>query len=172
MPDTEVLPVPAELLPMTGVHVLRHDRCVVEVSLRLLGRPILRGRFAAVHGEWTFGGDRDELRVVLDPASLRTGVPLLHRALTGRPTELGFDAGEIDLFADRTVHIAGHVQLPSGTRELRLSGDLRHVGDGFFVVWATGALPPSRHKPRRLGLLARVVARRRLHVEIAIEFVR
>lgn len=172
MPDTEVLPVPAELLPLTGVHVLHRDRCVVEVSLRLLGRPILRGRFAAIHGEWTISDDRDALRVVLDPASLRTGVPLLHRALTDRLTELGFDAGEIDLFADGTVDIAGHVQLPSSARELRLSGDLRHVGDNFFVVWAAGTLPASRHKPQGLGLLARVVARRRLHVEIAIEFVR
>lgn len=164
MPDTEVQPVPAGLLPLTGIHVLRRDRCVIEISLRLMGRPILRGRFAAVHGEWTIGDDGHRLRVVLDPASLRTGIPLLHRILT--PADLGFDAGEIDLFADRTVHIAGHVRLPSSARELRLAGDLRHVDDDGFVVWAAGTLLPSRHKPR--GFLAR----RRLHVEIAIEFVR
>ncbi len=171
MPDTEVLPVVTELLPATGVHVLRQDRCVVEVSLRLLGCPILRGRFPAIRGSWTIG-DEHELRIVLDAASLRTGIPLLHRALTGALTELTFEAREIDLFADRTVEISGQVLLPASTRDLRLSGDLRHVGDEAFVLWAAGALPPSRHKPRRLGPIARLAFRRRLHVEVAIEFVR
>jgi hypothetical protein len=173
MSDTEVLPYP--VLPATGVYALRRDRCVIELSIRLLGRPLLRGRFAAAGGRFTIA-DPLEFFAVLDSASLRTGVPLLHRALTGhrgfRRAELTFSAQEIVLDADHVLDLVGRLTLPGCDREIHLRGDLRHVDDERIVVWAAGVLPPPRRGPRALGRIARLLARRNLHIEIAIEFVR
>jgi hypothetical protein len=169
MPDTAVLPLPAP--PTAGGYTLRRDRCVVELSVRLLRLPVLRGRLTATGGDWTPGSG---LTVVLDSASLRTGVPFLHRALTGprglRGAELTFVAEEVE--AGEELVLDGRVQLPDATREARLRGDIRYQDEECVVVWAAGVIPPPRRKPRCLGRIARLLAGRRLHVEIAIEFVR
>ncbi|MFD9887993.1 hypothetical protein ACFWY9_01525 [Amycolatopsis sp. NPDC059027] len=169
MPDTEVLPA---LLPdgvRREVYTLRRDRCVIETSLRLLRFPVLRGRFSASGGH--FDVAEPELTVVLDAASLRVGVPFLSRFLTG-PRGLStadhpdvvVEAPVVLLGADRVVDLVCRVVLPGTTRDLRLRGDLRYVDDERIILWAKGILPKTRRKAR--------FARRRVHVEIAMEFVR
>jgi hypothetical protein len=137
MSDTAVLPAP----PGTG-YALRRDRCVIELSLRLLRVPLLRRRLVATDGHWTPGGP---LTVTLAP-------------------DLVFTAGEV---ADDPLVIDGRV----AGRTVRLRGDVRHRDEDGVVIWAAGSVLPARRKPRR-GRIARFLAGRRLHAEIAIEFVR
>jgi hypothetical protein len=137
MSDTAVLPAPAA----TG-YTLRRDRCVVELSLRLLRVPLLRRRLVATDGQWTPGGP---LTVTLAP-------------------DLVFTAGEVP---DDPVVIDGRV----AGRAVRLRGDVRYRDEDCVVVWAAGTVLPARRKPRR-GRVARFLAGRKLHAEIAIEFVR
>lgn len=144
------------VLPATG-YTLRQDRCVIEVSPR---PPLVRGRLAATGGHWTPGST---LTVSFDPGSLRTGVPFLGRAFRG---------GELTFTADETGDDPFVAEGLVAGREVRLSGDVRHRDSRSVVVWAVGVVPPLRRKPRRAGRLVRLLARRRLRVEIAIEFVR
>ncbi|MEV7099388.1 hypothetical protein AB0M80_41835 [Amycolatopsis sp. NPDC051045] len=150
MPDTA-------LLPATTSYTLRRDRCVIEVSPR---PPLVRGRLTATGGHWTPGGT---LSVTLDPGSLRTPIPFLGRAFRGG--ELSFTAGEV---AEDPFVVEGSV----AGRAVRLRGDVRHRDEFGVVVWATGFVLPARRKPAHAGRLVRLLARRRLRVEIAIEFVR
>ncbi|MFE0025012.1 hypothetical protein [Amycolatopsis sp. NPDC059021] len=169
MPDTEVLPA---LLPdgvRREVYTLRRDRCVIETSLRLLGYPVLRGRLTASGGHFDVAGPA--LTVVLDAASLRVGVPFLAKILTGprglsaaEHPDVVVEAPVVRLGANRVVDFVCRVALPGTTRELRLHGDLRYVDDERIILWAKGILPKTRRKAR--------LARRRVHVEIAMEFVR
>jgi len=54
--DTAVLPVrPVDGLPPAGAYRLRLDRCVVEVSVRVFGRPLVRTRLRASGGELGVG---------------------------------------------------------------------------------------------------------------------
>lgn len=130
------------VLPRTG-YALRRDRCVVELSLRLLRIPLLRRRLTASEGRWTSGGP---LTVALEP-------------------DLVFTADEV---AEDPLVIDGHV----AGREVRLRGDVRHRDERSVVVWAAGVALPAQRKPRRLRRTARFLAGRRLHVELAIEFAR
>ncbi|RSD21343.1 hypothetical protein [Amycolatopsis eburnea] len=150
MTDTAVLPAP----PGTGF-TLRRDRCVIELSPR---PPLVRGRLTATDGHWTPGST---FTVTLD-GSVRTGIPLLGRVFHG---ELTFTADEV---AEDPFVVEGRV----AGREVRLHGDVRHRDEHGVVVWAAGHVLPARRKPRQAGRVARLLARRRLHVEIAIEFVR
>lgn len=129
------------VLPRTG-YTLRRDRCVIELSLRLLRVSLLRRRLTATGGHWTPGG---ALTVTLDP-------------------DLEFTAEDV---ADDPVVIDGRV----AGRTVQLCGDVRYRDEDCVVVWAAGPVLPARRKPRR-GRIARFVAGRRLHAEIAIEFVR
>lgn len=129
------------VLSRTG-YTLRHDRCVIELSLRLLRVPLLRRRLTATGGHWTPGG---ALAVTLDP-------------------DLVFTADDV---ADDPVVIDGRV----AGRAVRLRGDVRYRDENCVVLWAAGSVLPARRKPRR-GRTARFLAGRRLHAEIAIEFVR
>ena len=158
MSDTAVLPRP--VLPAAGTYTLRRDRCVVEVSL-----PLLHGRLTATGGRLAIG-DSPEFTVTLDPASLRTGVPFLSRAVGG--AEWTFTAEEPDI--DDTFVLVGRVGGWPG--EIRLHGDLRYVEEDRIVVYAKGIASPPRRPPRGLGRVARLLARRRVRVEIAMEFVR
>ena len=144
------------VLPAIG-YTLRRDRCVIEVSPR---PPLVRGRLTATGGHWTPGS---ALTVTLDPGSLRTGIPFLGRAFRGG--ELTFTADEV---GDDPFVAEGRV----GGREVCLRGDVRHRDEHGLVVWAVGIVPPVKRKPRRTGRLVRLLAGRRLRVEIAIEFVR
>ncbi len=152
MTDTAVLPAP----PGTG-YTLRRDRCVIELSPR---PPLIRGRLTATGGHWTPGA---ELTVTLDPGSLRTGIPFLHRAFRGE--DLTFTAEEV---AEDPFVAEGSV----AGRTVRLHGDVRHRDEHGVVVWAAGVVLPARRKSRHASRLVRLLARRRLRVEIAIEFVR
>ncbi|EOD63422.1 hypothetical protein [Amycolatopsis vancoresmycina] len=149
MPDTAVLPVTR--------YTLRRDRCVIEVSRRL---PLFRARLTATGGHWTPGS---ALTVVLDPGSLRTPIPFLAKAFHGE--ELTFTAAEV---AEDPFVVDGGV----AGRAVRLRGDVRHRDACGVVVWAAGYVLPARRKPARARGLVRLLARRRLRVEIAIEFVR
>ncbi|HET6703722.1 hypothetical protein [Amycolatopsis sp.] len=149
MSDTAVLPA------ATG-YALRRDRCVIEVSPR---PPLVRGRLTATGGHWTPGA---ALTVTLDPGSLRTPIPFLGRAFRGE--ELTFTAAEV---AEDPFVVEGSV----AGRTVRLRGDVRHRDAHGVVVWAAGTVLPARRKPRHAGRLVRLLAGRRLRVEIAIEFV-
>lgn len=144
------------VLPRTG-YTLRSDRCVIEISPR---PPLVRGRLTATGGHWTPGS---ALTVTFDPGSLRTGIPFLHRAFRGG--ELTFTAAEV---ADDPFVVEGSV----AGRTVRLRGDVRHRDEHGLVVWAAGVVLPACRKPRHASRLGRLLAGRRLRVEIAIEFVR
>ncbi|HEY2062664.1 MAG TPA: YceI family protein [Amycolatopsis sp.] len=175
MPDTEILPA----LPAAGapaVYSLRRDRCVVEPSIRLLRYPLLRGRFTASGGFLEIAGDH-QLSVVLDAESLRPSLPFLRGRLIGprglnveEYPDLPFTSLAVHLGQDRSVDLTGRLYLAGTTRELRLRGDLRRVGEDYIVLWAKGILPPPRRPQRGAGLLMRVLGSRRIQVEIAMEF--
>jgi polyisoprenoid-binding protein YceI len=186
MPDTEILPVlPSAGAPawpgpdLAAVYSLRRDRCVVEPSIRLLRYPLLRGRFTVSGGffEIAEGEQPHQLSVVLDAESLRPSVPFLRGRLLGprglnveEYPDLPFTSLAVHLGPDRVVDITGRLDLAGTTRELRLHGDLRHVGDDYIILWAKGILPPPRRPQRESGLVMRVLAGRRVQVEIAMEF--
>jgi hypothetical protein len=87
---------PCDDLP-AGDYRLRPDRCVVEVSARVLGRPVLRGRIPASDGRLMVG----ELATLeLSLGSLRPSVPFTRRLLA-LPADL-----QLALRA-RTVHTDG-----------------------------------------------------------------
>ncbi|WP_410586974.1 hypothetical protein [Amycolatopsis sp. lyj-23] len=150
MPDTALQPAPAG-------YALRRDRCVIEVSPR---PPLVRGRLTATGGHWTPGSG---LTITLDPGSVRTSLPFLGRAFRGEELTFTADHVEEDPFV-----VEGHV----AGRAVRLRGDVRHRDPGGVVVWAAGVVLPSRRKPAGGRWPARLLARRRLRVEVAIEFVR
>jgi polyisoprenoid-binding protein YceI len=187
MPDTEILPALDEsdattrLLPIAGTYTLRRDRCVIEPSIRLLRYPLLRGRFTASGGHVEFTTDEDghRITVVLDAASLRTGVPGLRRMLLGSRAldaeqypDITFTSSDIHLGADRAIDSHGRLDLTGTSRDLRLLGRLHYVDDQRIVLWAKGTLPPPRRKPRNLNRIARLLVGCRITVEIAVEFVR
>jgi hypothetical protein len=173
--DTEYLPVHSELdgLPAPDGYSVRTDRWVLEVSIRALGQPIVRGRLGVDNGmlEISAGGDDHSLRVEVATPSLWTTVPLLARSLIGPLSAITFASTEFSLFEDRTVEILGQLEIGGAPRELRLTGDLRFVAEDRIVLWARGVLPPPRRRPGGAGRVAGLLARRRLHVEIAAEFV-
>lgn len=154
MSDTELLPAPVQ-----AGYKLRPDRCVIEPSIRFLRFPLARGRFAATAG-YLDVSDEPGLVVELDVASLRTYPWPLRRLILRRcdTPVLTFTSDEL-FFDEEQAHIEGHI----GTRPLVLAGDLRYTDEERVVLWAKGILP----RPRRAPWFAR-----RVHVEIAIEFVR
>ncbi len=154
MSDTEVLPAPVQ-----PGYRLRSDRCVIEPSMRFLRFPVARARFAATAGYLDIS-EEPGLVVELDVVSLRTYPwPLRRLILKRRITPVLTFISEEVFFDQKEVHIEGRI----GDRMLVLDGDLRHSDEDRVVLWAKGILP----RPRRAPWFAR-----RLHVEIAIEFVR
>ena len=161
---TEVLPVSGELLPVPGRYELRGDRCVVALSRRLLGVPVLHGRLTATGGRVVVApsGTDDQHRCELElrAASLRMGVPLLGKVLSG---SRGLRAGEfplVEFAADRVtfgpdskLRLPGTVTVRGAERKLRLTGTLHYWDAERLVLWVRG----------RLG---------RVRVEVAAEFVR
>jgi hypothetical protein len=102
---------PGDDLP-SGSYRLRTDRCVVEVSARVLGRPVLRGRIKASTGALTVN-DLATLELELLPDSLRTSVPFTRRRLA-----------------------AGFVDMPLALRSRSV-----HTTDDTVVLTASGPLP-------------------------------
>ncbi|AIG73643.1 Hypothetical protein AJAP_03590 [Amycolatopsis japonica] len=152
MSDTELLPAPAG----TG-RTLRPDRCVVEPSLRFLRFPLARARFTATAGYLDVSED-PALFVELDVPSVRTYPWPLKYLIRHDARVLTFTSGEF-VVEGRRVRIDGWI----GDRPLVLSGELRPVDEEGIVLWAKGILPRPRRAPWYV---------RRVHVEIAIEFVR
>lgn len=170
MPDTEILPA-------TVIRTLRRDRCVVEPSIRVLRLPVLRGRFAATGGHFDLDGRH--LTLTLDADAVRLGPKPLRRVLTGtrglnaaEHPAITFTSSNLHAGSGDAVDVTGTVEIAGAARHLHLTGELRPAGDESIVVWVKGTLPAPRRKPRRLGWLARVLAGRRIHVELAAEFVR
>jgi polyisoprenoid-binding protein YceI len=160
------------------VYSLRRDRCVLELTLRLLKFPWLRARFTESDGCLNIGADGDHtLEIELAPSSLWTTVPRLARTLTG-PAGLRAEeypaivfVSRLDLFDNRDVEILGQVDIAETPRDLFLAGDLRYVDDERIVLWGKGILPAPRRRPTG-GRIARLLSRRPIHIEIAAEFTR
>lgn len=130
---------------------LRLDRCVIEVAVRVLGRPVLRGRFRASQG--TF--DDGTLTADLPAKSLRTNVPLLHRVLTGsrwlwaaRHSTLRYTATVVP-DGPRHLDILGTVRVRHTAYAVPLRARVVHAADGAVVLSARGVVARERF-PRRL----------------------
>lgn len=168
---THVQPaVAGDLLPIPGGYRLRGDRCVVELSVRVLGVPVLRGRLTATNGEFHIGLAEHSGTLELRAASLRTGVPLLGKALTRerglwatKHPVIRFSCERAALDDDRTLVLPGTVTVKGQRVPLRMSGTLHYSDPDRIVVWLRGRL--------RLGGAHRLTSRP-VHVEVAAEFVR
>jgi hypothetical protein len=111
---------PGDDLP-EGSYELRQDRCVVEVTARVLGRPVLYGRVEAVGGTLTVG----ELSTLeLSLGSMRTGVPFTRRflaaGLTSEPLALRARGVHV---AEDTVVLTASGPLPSRWLRLELAAE-------------------------------------------------
>ncbi|ATY11137.1 hypothetical protein CU254_12165 [Amycolatopsis sp. AA4] len=164
--DTRFLPAAGSLDAEPGVHRLRPDRRVLELTLRLLGIPLLRGRLTVRSAEFS----HDSLTAEIDGSSFRSRVPLLSAMVTRELGEVRFTGEEIA--EQPSTEFAGRLDFGDSTRDLVLGGELREAGDGCVILWLRGTLPPPRRPLRTAGRIARLLARRPVHVEFAGEFVR
>lgn len=111
---------PGDDLP-EGSYQLRQDRCVVEVTARVLGRPVLYGRVEAGGGTLTVG----ELSTLeLSLGSMRTGVPFTRRFLAAGLTSepLALRARSVHV-AEDTVVLTASGPLPSRWLRLELAAE-------------------------------------------------
>jgi hypothetical protein len=186
--DTQFLPADGRLdepnpstldgLPLPGVYVVRRERCVAELTARLLGIRWLRGRLTVRNAAFEIDPEGHVLVVELDAVSLWTTIPLLAKVLTGKTAlraeefpSSTFTSDEVALL-EKTVEIAGQIDVAGSPRDLYLEGQLRPVEPGRVILWLRGTLPPPRRRPAESGRTARFLARRPVHVEFAAEFVR
>lgn len=173
-------PVGSDELPAPVSFWLRADRCVVELTMRVMGIAVLRGRLSAVAGTCdVIPGSDDGAQVTLDlaSASLKTGIPLLARVLTGKSgldaadhPVIPFTASRVRLGDDGAVRLAGAVEVQDHPVPLVLTGTVYYSDPERIVLWVRGQLPPRR--ARGAGRIARLIARRRIQVEAAVEYVR
>ncbi|GHE83893.1 hypothetical protein GCM10017786_13950 [Amycolatopsis deserti] len=170
--DTVVLEV-TSALPLPGRYEVNPDRVVVEPSRRLL-----RGRFAVRGGHLVLGVE-PELELTLATGSLRTNVAGLARALTGEGglcaaenPVLTFRSTSMVVADDRSVDVAGRLEVGGSSREVRLSGQITYADELAAVLWLKGAVLPPRRPVRSGSRIARRLAGRRLKLEVAVEFVR
>jgi polyisoprenoid-binding protein YceI len=174
---TTLVTEPFERLPLPGPYELNANRFVLEPTVRFLRVPVLRGRFAATAGRLVLGAE-PALELELDARSLGTRVPGLARALTNEgglcagafPT-LHFASTWLEVAEDRTIELAGRLDVLGVSRELRLSGRLAYVDEIAVVLWVTGTLPPPRRPLEHGYWIAQVIGERPLHIELAAEFV-
>jgi len=123
--DADLVEVVATLRPgddlPEGGYELRLDRCVVEVTARVLGRPVLYGRVNAVGGTLTVG----ELSTLeLSLGSMRTGVPFTRRFLAAGLTSepLALRARSVHVSED-TIVLTASGPLPSRWLRLELAAE-------------------------------------------------
>jgi hypothetical protein len=158
---------------------VRRDRCVAELTMRLLGIRWLRARLTVSQATLVIGAGEDMLAIELATASLRTAVPLLAKVLTGQTAlraelfpSLYFTSDDVDILDDSTVELVGQAEIAGSPRDLFLKGELRHIESDRVILWLRGMLPSPRRSPANGGRTARLLARRPVHVEFAAEFVR
>lgn len=145
---------------------LRPDRCVIEVTPRLLGLPLTRARFQALDGELA-----DSMSITVDAASLRT--PLLGRALRGHKGLSANRYPTIKFEAQRAGDdFTGTVRVRQTDCALTLRTKIITADQDTVIIWGRGRIGRSQPRTRRLNLPARLLGRRGLHVEIAAEFTR
>lgn len=143
MTATDVQPaVSGHLLPLPGRYDLRGDRCVVALTVRPLGLPLLHTRLTRTDGHVVVDSD-DEYACELELRWRRRR----RFAFTSDRLLLGPDGPR------RTAVLPGTVTVDGRERELRLSGILHHCDRERLVLWVHGKVD-------------------RVHVEAAAEFVR
>lgn len=143
MTATDVQPtVSGRLLPLPGHYDLHGDRCVVALTVRPLGLPLLHSRLTVTDGTLVIGEDEHTCELELR---------------SRRKRRLTFTADRLLFGPDiprRTVVLSGTVtRRGQADRALRLTGVLHHCDHERLVLWVHGKLD-------------------RVHVEAAAEFVR
>lgn len=113
---------PAHDLP-TGRYRLRTGRCVVELALCVLRRPVVRGRITASGGTLT-AGELGTLELDLSPASLRGGVPFTRGVLAAGlgPEPLALRVRIVHATED-TVVLTASGRLPKRFRRVELAAE-------------------------------------------------
>jgi polyisoprenoid-binding protein YceI len=145
---------------------LNQDRCVIEVTARLLGMPLARGRFQAVSGELA---DDGSLEITIDASSLRAAA--LGPLLRGRKGLSAKAFPVITFAADRApAGFAGQIKVRRTECDLTLRTKRITPDDDTVILWGRGRIGRSQPRTRRLNLPAKFLGRRRLDVEIAVEF--
>jgi hypothetical protein len=126
--DTAVLPVrPVDGLPPVGDYRLRLDRCVAEVSVRLLGRPLVRARVRASGGTLVVG-EPTTLTIDLRAGARRLRVP-----------------DRIDVTFAGPGTFDGLVRVRGEEHPLVLKVRSVHADEDTAVLAASGALPGGTH---------------------------
>ncbi|WP_020659045.1 hypothetical protein [Amycolatopsis benzoatilytica] len=167
--DTRFLPAAGSLDPDPGVHRIRPDRCVLELTLRLLGLPVLRGRLTVRRATFTRDPQGSVVTAEIDGSSFRSGVPFVSAMVTRELGTVLFTGEEI---AERPgAEFAGRLDFGDSARDLVLGGEVREAGEGQVVLWLSGTLPPPRRPLRTVSRLLRQLARRPVRIEFAGEFV-
>jgi len=130
--DTAVLPVRlVNGLPPAGTYGLRLDRCVAEVSVRLLGRPLIRTRPRLTGGNLVVG-EPTTLELDLRGGARRLRVPTtIEVTHIPRPPGLGT--------------FEGLARVGDETHPLVLRVRAVHVDDDTAVLAASGALFGRSH---------------------------
>ncbi|MGV9294321.1 hypothetical protein [Amycolatopsis sp. NPDC003676] len=165
--DTRFLPSAAAA--DHAVHRIRPDRCVLELTQRLLGIPVLRGRLTVRRATFTRVPEGSSLTAELDGSSFRSVFLLPSSMVTRELGEVHFAAEEI---AERPpVEFAGRLDFGDSSRDLVFGGELRDAGPDRVILWLRGTLPPPRRPLQTVGRVARLLARLPIRVEFAGEFV-
>jgi polyisoprenoid-binding protein YceI len=152
-----------DTIARTG-YTLRTDRCVIEVTARLLGLPLVRARFGATAGEL----DDTSMVITVDPASLRTATPLLGPLLRG-PKGLAAKRFPAIRFEAQRPAWTGRLKVRQTECDLKLRTRVMALDDAT-IISARGRLGRCQPRTRRLNPAARFLGRRNLDIEIAVEF--
>lgn len=165
-------------LPLPGRYELNPARLVAEPSVRALRWPVVRGRFKCRRGHLVLG-EASELALELDAGSLRTNIFGLAGTLTKEGglcaadyPAIRFRSTDMLVMPGRSIEVVGRLDVLDTVRDLRLKGKLAYVDELAVVVWLTGVLPPPRRQFENGRWIAQVLGERRIHIELAAEFVR
>lgn len=148
MSATEILPAVSELLPVPGRYDLRNDRCVVALTRRLLGVPVLHGRLrptaSTLHVDAS--SDDGDHRLTFTLMSVRWLQARRHPVVR-------FTAERVIFGPERRLRLPGTAVVRGEELPLTLSGTLHYCDSERVVLWVRGVVG-------------------RVHVEAAAEFVR